>query len=189
MFTKQKQNKKCTDQLGLQNTSLQTRYVYIKKNYRKVMFTKQYQTESLQTRYVNNTKQKVYKKKKSLHTSYVYKTKDYKHVMLIKQNVYRQVVYKPKQKVYKTKTNNKFSNTLCLQNEKQKCLRVCAISQLFTAIIVCQFHVLLVFTCDNFVKLFIFYEVGVLTSFHFVTFHRFITLDRWCFHNLTKLFL
>ena len=81
MFTKQKQNKKCTDQLGLQNTSLQTRYVYIKKNYRKVMFTKQYQTESLQTRYVNNTKQKVYK------TRYVYQRRVYIQVMFTKQKI------------------------------------------------------------------------------------------------------
>ena len=100
-----------------QNKSLQARYVYK---------TKQYKTESLQTRYIDKTNKKlqtryVYKTKyktESLQTGYAYKTKKFTYKlclqnkqMFTKQNFYKHVMFT------KQKQNKKFTDKLCLQNK------------------------------------------------------------------------
>ena len=99
MFTKQKQNRKFTNVLYLQNQnkirSLQTSYVY------KIKFTNtlclQNKTKVLQILHVYKTKHKT----ERLQTRYVYKQKIYIQVMFTKQ-----------------KQNKTFIDKLCLQNKR-----------------------------------------------------------------------
>ena len=107
--------------------------------------TKQYKTESLQTRYIYKTKQ--YKTESLRNTLGLSNKNVYIQVMFTKQNVYRQVMFTKQTQTFSDKRlfcmfthtkqnrkyskhamftkqnkpiqNRKFTNTLCLQNQKQ----------------------------------------------------------------------
>ena len=134
------------------------------KAYKQVMFTKQNKT--IQNRKFTNT---LYIYNYNLQISYVYKTKTFTDKLFTKQN----------RKFTKEKQNNKFTNTICLQNKTKNKTK----NKMFKSL--CHFTTFSVFHRDDFVNFTyfyclhaitlsscsLFYLVGVLTSFHFVTFH------------------
>ena len=136
------------------------------------MFTKQ------------NTKQKVYKTKQKFTNTLCLQNKiqynKFTSTLCLhnKTNVYNTNVYKTKvynTNVYKTKQSktNFFTDRLYLQNK-----HVMFIKQMFYI----QFILTKQKQTKVYKRMFI-KQNNVLTSFHFVTFHCFITLDRRCFHK------